>query len=78
MNATANGGTTGGNVAEDEGQAGWWSSADHHSGGRIRPGIIGGASVIRFLVRDVWLFVYGVNQQRWNEQANVVTESIWR
>jgi hypothetical protein len=37
-----------------------------------------GAGVIGALVSVAWLLVYGVNEQRWKEQANLATASIWR
>lgn len=37
-----------------------------------------GAGVIGSLVSVVWLLVYGVNEPRWKEQANLATASIWR
>jgi len=37
-----------------------------------------GAGVIGSLVSVVWLLIYGVNEQRWKEQAHVATASIWR
>ena len=37
-----------------------------------------GAGVIGALVSVLWLLVYGVNEQRWMEQANAATASIWR
>jgi len=37
-----------------------------------------GAGVIGSLVSVAWLLVYGVNEQRWKEQSNVATASIWR
>ena len=37
-----------------------------------------GVGIIGAFVSVVWLIVYGVNEQRWKEQANVATASIWR
>jgi len=37
-----------------------------------------GAGVFGSLVSVVWLLLYGVNEQRWKEQANVATASVWR
>src|SRR5213079_296245 len=37
-----------------------------------------GAGVIGALVSVAWLLVYGVNEQRWKDQANLATASIWR
>jgi len=37
-----------------------------------------GAGIIGALVSVVWLLIYGVNEQRWKERANISTASIWR
>ncbi len=37
-----------------------------------------GTGVIGAFVSVVWLLLYGVNEQRWCEQSNAATASIWK
>ena len=37
-----------------------------------------GVGVIGALVSVVWLIVFGLNEERWKEQASVAALSIWR
>ncbi len=59
------------------GGLGWLTYLYEPFAARILPFILA-AAFVGALSNAIWLLVYGVNEQRWKEQASAAAASIWR
>lgn len=59
------------------GGLGWLTFLSPSLGMRLFP-LVAGVGILGAIAVILWLLIVGLNEQRWREQANLATASVWR